>query len=89
MMDAQLDDYVTSQQPDATHFLTPGTLRLVITDLVRPRENEAIATPGGEGGGLLPYNALVLTVYCKMNPMGLSFKVIQMVVILSPDNRFI
>ena len=54
MMDAQLDDYVTSQQPDATHFLTPGTLRLVITDLVRPRENEAIATPGGEGGGVTP-----------------------------------
>ena len=51
MMDAQLDDYVTSQQPDATHFLTPGTLRLVITDLVRPRENEAIVTPGGGGGG--------------------------------------
>ena len=51
MMDAQLDDYVTSQQPDATHFLTPGMLRLVITDLAPPRENEAIVTPGGGGVG--------------------------------------
>ena len=29
MIDTQLDDYVTTQQPDATHFLTSGTLRLV------------------------------------------------------------
>ena len=29
MIDTQLDDYVTTQQPDAMHFLTSGTLRLV------------------------------------------------------------
>ena len=30
MIDTQLDDCVTTQQPDATHFLTSGTLRLVM-----------------------------------------------------------
>ena len=30
MTDNQLDDYVTSKQPGAPHFLTSGTLRLVM-----------------------------------------------------------
>ena len=30
MIDTQLDDYVTTQRPDATHFLTSGTLRLAM-----------------------------------------------------------
>ena len=33
-MDTQLDDYVTSQQPDGTNFLTSGALRLVVKHAV-------------------------------------------------------